>query len=137
MEDFDEILRKATMGIGRDFFLLPAVGGRTYYRERVYCYELYHQLRASWPDPCEWSLNGEVDKGGHFQFEGQKAPKPDFLVHMPGEPNNFAAIEVKAARIRRSSLGSSFGSIRTMARVRSEWTYLFLKDFIGGGSNET
>jgi hypothetical protein len=112
MENFDAIFREATMRIGQDFFLLLVEGGRTYYRERVYCYELYHQIRALWPDPCAWSINGEVDKGGHLRFEGGKAPKPDFLVHIPGEQNNYVAIEVKAARIRRKGLLKDISTLR-------------------------
>jgi hypothetical protein len=113
MENFDSILREATTKIGQDFFLLPVEGGRTFYRERVYCYELYHQIRALWPpDPCTWSINGEVDKGGHLRFEGKKAPKPDFLVHVPGEQKNYAAIEVKAALIRRKGFLKDVSTLR-------------------------
>lgn len=112
MQNFEAIFVEATKNIGQDYFLLPVEGGRTLYRERVYCYELYHQIRRLWPDRCAWSINGEVDKGGHLRFEGEKAPKPDFLVHVPGQHNNYAAVEVKAARIRRKGLIKDIGTLR-------------------------
>ena len=60
MDDFDNRLIAATAGIRDEYFMLPIRGGNTLFRERVYCYELYHQLRKRWPDPNEspWRLNG-------------------------------------------------------------------------------
>lgn len=95
MDAFTDILRQATASIEPAYFHLPIDGGDPVYRERVYCYELYHQMRALWPENCEYFLNGEVDKGGHPCFQDQGAPKPDFIVHVPGTGNNYAAIEVK------------------------------------------
>ena len=48
MEQLTDILRQATAAIGRDYFLLPIHGAAPVYRERVYCYELYHQMRLRW-----------------------------------------------------------------------------------------
>ncbi|MEJ0098497.1 MAG: methionyl-tRNA formyltransferase-like protein [Pseudomonadota bacterium] len=100
MERLDEILRRATAGISEEYFLLPIHGAAAQRRERVYCYELYHQMRSLWPGGVPWFLNGEVDKGGHPLFAGAGAPKPDFLdflVHVPGQNRNYAALEVKPA----------------------------------------
>lgn len=96
MEQFTDILREATAAIMPHYFLLPIHGADPVYRERVYCYELYHQLRSLWPhlQDCPYSLNGEVDKQNH-PYLGQGAPKPDFVVHIPGTGDNYAAIEVK------------------------------------------
>jgi len=67
------------------------------YRERVYCYELYHQLRNLLGDAYEYILDGELDKSGHkiiAKFIGQKIP--DFVVHHRGVmENNLVIIEVK------------------------------------------
>jgi hypothetical protein len=49
MEELDKILQRATASIGREYFLLPIHGAPPVYRERVYCYELYHQMRLLWP----------------------------------------------------------------------------------------
>ncbi len=67
------------------------------YRERVYCYELYHQLRNLLGDDYEYILDGELDKRSHpiiAKFIGQKIP--DFVVHHRGiMENNMVIIEVK------------------------------------------
>lgn len=113
MEQFDDILADATAAIESGFFKLPIYGGPPVYRERVYCYELYHQMRLRWPSPaiCDFVLNGEVDKSAHAVLEelGVDGEKPDLLVHRPGYMReNFAIIEVKhieaAARNPRKDL---------------------------------
>ena len=95
MTGFDEILESATAALEPEYFRLPVADGEPAYRERVYCYELYHQMRSSWPTPCEYVLNGEVDKQQHPNFRDRRFPKPDFIVHVPGMHNNYAVIEVK------------------------------------------
>jgi hypothetical protein len=95
MEQFTEILRTATAAVPGQYFLLPLHGAGPIYRERVYCYELYHQLRRLWPEDTHYQLNGEVDKRNHPYFQNEEQPKPDLLVHRPGTGDNFAAVEVK------------------------------------------
>jgi hypothetical protein len=68
MEWFTGILHEATARIAPEYFLLPVYGGPSVYRERVYCYELYHQIRLLWPGDCPYRLNGEVDKRAHPYF---------------------------------------------------------------------
>lgn len=102
MLELDAILEAATDAVEQDYFLLPIDGGDAIYRERVYCYELYHQLRSRWPEGCEYVLNGEVDKRGHqllAEFGADNAV-PDFLVHKPGDNSmNHAIIEVKSQEV--------------------------------------
>ena len=69
MEAFTEILIAATASLEEEYFRLPIDDGDPVYRERVYCYELYHRMRERWPYPCEYFLSGEVDKGGHPYFQ--------------------------------------------------------------------
>jgi len=98
MEQLTEILCQATAAIGDAYFRLPIHGHSSVYRERVYCYELYHQMRLRWPCDSPYRLNGEVDKSAHTYFEGADSgkPKPDLLVHQPGtDQYNHAVIEVK------------------------------------------
>jgi hypothetical protein len=72
------------------------------WRERVYCYELYHQLRHHLPNGFSYTLHGEIDKLGHeivcnaFKDEEIKKPNPDFVVHHPGTHENLAVVEVKS-----------------------------------------
>ena len=84
MHELDEILQQATAAICREYSLLPIHGADPVHRERVYCYELYHQMRLRWsaPSSCPYRLNGEIDKGGHPYFRNDRGkPKPDPLVH--------------------------------------------------------
>lgn len=94
---FEEILADASSRITPEYFQLPVADADSVYRERVYCYELYHQMRSGWGE-FGFSLGGEVDKNGHPHFEdGPYAnAKPDFLVHQPGNmEHNLVCVEVK------------------------------------------
>ena len=44
MEELDLVIQEATAAIDAMYFQLPVDGGDPVYRERVYCYELYHQM---------------------------------------------------------------------------------------------
>lgn len=99
MDEFSSTLQTATAAVHRRYFQLEVYGSDPTYRERVYCYELYHQLRLSWPVYSSLVLNGEVDKSGHPAFAATPVAgkKPDFLIHQPGSMDaNYAAIEVKS-----------------------------------------
>jgi len=100
MDNLDDILREATAAVDPSYFTLDIAGGEAVFRERVYCYELYHQMRQLWPPKheCRFLLSGEVDKSGHMLLQelGADGTKPDLLVHRPGYmEDNFAIIEVK------------------------------------------
>lgn len=99
MHELDQILVLATQSIREEYFQLPIDGrDKPVYRERVYCYELYHQMRRNWPNGSLFTLSGEVDKSGHplIRGNGLDRAKPDFLVHVPGDMGgNHAVIEVK------------------------------------------
>jgi len=98
VQELTNILRRATRALPAEYFQLAIYGGPPVYRERVYCYELYHQMRRRWPRGCPFWLNGEIDKQGHQLLAqlGAAAFKPDFLVHRPGDmAGNFAIMEVK------------------------------------------
>lgn len=120
MEQFTDILREATARISDEYFLLPVHGAPSVYRERVYCYELYHQMRLLWPADCRYRLNGEVDKRSHPYFREGGEPKPDFLVHEPGTGNNHAMIEVKSCRASDAGIRKD---LETLTRFRSEIGY--------------
>jgi len=83
--------------VGQSYYLVP-----TQYepdgisRERVFCYELYHQMRLIFNDDFEYALHGELDKSGHISFPRHLQTIPDFLVHRPGtNDGNNVIIEVK------------------------------------------
>lgn len=91
-----EIIRKATAGVGADYFRVAIGGSEPIYRERVYCYELYHQMRCRWPKETRLLVQGELDKSGNQNFPPELGKVPDFLIHTPASmKNNYAIIEVK------------------------------------------
>src|SRR5579885_733186 len=94
---FEGKMAAASARVGVEYFQLPVADADSVYRERVYCYELYHQLRCLW-NGFPFSLGGEVDKVGnpHFQDGPYSRSKPDLLVHEAGTmERNLACVEVK------------------------------------------
>jgi len=98
-QNFVKYLIKAIEKMDAHYFQLPiAEGEEPIYRERVYCYELYHQLRCILDDNFSYKLNGEVDKSGHPLIRNAK--KPDFIIHQPGDmEHNLVVIEVKPVTV--------------------------------------
>ena len=102
-QDFQQFLKclmKAIQNIDAHYFQLPvAKNDELIYRERVYCYELNHQLRLLLDDDFPYKLDGELDKRGHAIISGGK--KPDFVIHVPGEMGqNLVVIEVKTVNVK-------------------------------------
>jgi hypothetical protein len=96
LQEVSQALLTASRLVESDYFQLPVAGREEpEYRERVYCYELYHQWRQHWPKGLAFSLAGEVDKFRHPII--RRPVKPDFLVHSPGTMFNLLAMEVKPA----------------------------------------
>lgn len=120
MEQLTHILHDATAAIGAEYFLLPIHGAAPVYRERVYCYELYHQMRLRWPADCVYRLNGEVDKIGHPYLQDGAAPKPDLLVHQPGHANNYAIFEIKSWPAAVDGIRKD---LHTLSLFRNEFGY--------------
>jgi hypothetical protein len=119
MNEFTEMLVAATAAIDGLYMQLPVDGGEAQFRERVYCYELYHQLRLRWPIHSDFAINGEVDKRGH-PFAALRATMaiPDFLVHTPGSmAGNYAIVEVKPATAQVSGIRED---LRKLMRFRQD-----------------
>jgi hypothetical protein len=123
MNELSELLSNATRAVEMSYFALPIAGGLPAHRERVYCYELYHQLRSIWPGG-RYSLNGEVDKRGHPHLRaraGLRSAIPDFLVHVPGEMGgNYAIIEVKPFSAAPAGIKKD---LRTLTTFVDHWGY--------------
>jgi hypothetical protein len=114
MRELTNILQMATAAVGADYFHLNVDGGDPVYRERVYCYELYHQMRYLWPEETPFLLNGEIDKAAHPILPGLGAAgaKPDFLVHQPGTMvGNYAIIEVKSSAAQQAGISADLSKL--------------------------
>ena len=105
MEKLTEIIEEATARVGEEYFRLKIDGGDSIYRERVYCYELYHQMRCWWPTNTPFLVQGEVDKSRHPMFPPELWKIPDFLIHTPGEmKGNYTIIEVKHSKAKNENI---------------------------------
>jgi hypothetical protein len=99
---FRTALDEAIEKIQPSHFRVPRYEEESAWRERVYCYELYHLLRCRLPKDFPYTLHGEIDKIGHeaiVQHFGKiKRPNPDFVLHNPGDMGieaNLVIVEVK------------------------------------------
>ena len=119
---FMECLKKACAKIDKHYFQLSVAGRKKpVFRERVYCYELYHQLRNALGDDFPYKLYGEVDKSGHPVIRGEK--KPDFIVHEPGKMNrNLVVIEVKPITVK-DYIGRLVEDLKTLQSFIDEAKY--------------
>jgi hypothetical protein len=91
-----DVVKEALQDINGAYFKVPT----TYrpagiVRERVFCYELYHQIRARM-DAHPLLINGEIDKRGHVDFRPRDRKNPDFVFHANAAHRyNTLVIEVK------------------------------------------
>jgi hypothetical protein len=83
-------------------------------RERVFCYELYHQIRSSMGPHHKLSLNGEIDKRRHIDFDRKDRKNPDFVFHIPGtHERNTIVVEVKGSLQASKGIVKDFDTIIT------------------------
>jgi len=123
MNELSTLLQAATQQVPEQYFKIAIDGGDPIYRERVYCYELYHQLRCLWPSTTEYYLNGELDKAAHpiLSDLGASGVKPDLLVHKPGYMSgNHAMIEVKTCLAETSGIAKD---LRNLALFKTKVGY--------------
>jgi hypothetical protein len=129
VDEFTSILERATSAVEEKYFRLPIHGGPSIYRERVYCYELYHQMRLLWPPNSAFSLGGEVDKSGHqaLKAAGIASEKPDFLVHVPGhmEGNNII-VEVKTSLLKPKGIKKDIKTLSNFVELARYRRAIFL-----------
>jgi hypothetical protein len=125
-------LRAATARVGPDYIQLPVAGFQnpvSIYRERVYCYELYHQLRIEMGDDFGFSLSGEVDKRNHPLIKGRGLTnaKPDFLVHTLGDMGgNLVAIEVKPVNALRPNIKKDLNTLTAFRHSGGYYQAIYL-----------
>ena len=95
--------------IEQQYIRLPAIHKASgLIRERVFCYEFYHQMRCVIPPDREVVINGEIDKRGYPAFNKEN---PDFAFHIPGSnAGNAVVCEVKGD-IRKPGLAKDLETI--------------------------
>lgn len=113
IELFIQLLTAATARIPGLYFQLPIAGkDDPIYRERVYCYELYHQMRALLETDnalARYALSGEIDKQNHPII---RPCSPDLVFHVPGDMgSNIAVVEVKPANGAVDGIKKDLGNL--------------------------
>lgn len=110
-----DLIKFAIVGVAPEYFNLKT----TYepsgiVRERVFCYELYHQMRLLMESGSPISLNGEIDKRGHIDFQEKDRKNPDFVFHIPGEhEGNTLVVEVKGRLDDKKGILKDFETLHT------------------------
>ncbi len=136
-QQFIKCLMKAIQNIDARYFQLPVARKRNdelIYRERVYCYELYHQMRLLLGDDFPYTLDGELDKRGHAIISGGK--KPDFIIHVPGEmEQNLVVIEVKTVVAVKGDINKLRNDFGKLGMFISEAKYYRAIMLIYGNAN--
>jgi hypothetical protein len=138
MNELSQIISDATGAIDNSYFRLQLDGGDPVYRERVYCYELYHQMRLRWPENTTYVLNGEVDKAAHPILCRLSADhvKPDLLVHRPGYMSgNHAIIEVKPSNASSRGIKKDIESLSLFIKTVGYQRAIYL--IYGNDAGET
>ncbi len=92
--NIEKLLKSATKGIAAEWFSITNLEENNQLKERVYCYELYHQLRClPLGKKLVWQAELVKRRGRRSNFSGEI---PDFLLHEPGvNDKNYLVMEVK------------------------------------------
>lgn len=88
-------------------------------RERVYCYELYHQLRLIFYEKPH-DINGEIDKKGHMIIK--EGFNPDILIHKQGNMNNNELVLEVKLNWDNDGVEKDFN---TLNKMTTEYRYKF------------
>jgi Apea-like HEPN len=119
---FVEVLNTSVKQINEIYFSVSVAGrADSIYRERAFCYELYHQLRLNIPQDSRFAywLTGEPDKNGHPLIESRVAP--DLVLHEPGNMNqNFCVLEIKPINGKLAGFKKDF---RTLSAFTTKYGY--------------
>jgi len=102
---FKNLIKESILSIQEKYFIQDTVNKeRKKYNERVFCYELYHQIRLRQSRFEGLTISGEAVKS-EFQFSklGSKNKTPDLLIHNFGTTvNNEVVFEIKTSINRNS-----------------------------------
>ena len=101
------------------------------WQERMFAYELYHQLRV------RWDANPELQKEFVIHAEVRKAYQrikdfdwmPDFIFHLPNSGNNVAVVEIKRASQPYNQI---FDDIRKLWEFKQRLGYLHTIEILFG-----
>lgn len=114
-----DLIQRAMARVEAKYILLEVAGGNPKHRERVYCYELYHQMRCL-QEQCalqnKFTINGEIDKRGPQEVDEDF--NPDFVMHTPKSmKNNGCVVEVKVRSNSNSRVIDENGVLKDLKTI--------------------
>jgi len=89
----------ALLSVAPDYFCVKLPDGSQAFQERIFAYELYHQLRLQFKE--NWYVNGEFCKGLSLVPRVNRTNWiiPDLVIHQPATiENNLVAVEIKSSQ---------------------------------------
>ena len=99
VESFVEMITGSLENVGDEYYKITTTYESSgIVRERVFCYELYHQMRLVQYERglTDAQIHGEIDKSGHVAFDKNTRKNPDFVFHVPGMmQGNAIVVEIK------------------------------------------
>ncbi len=96
LERHKDKLMQSLIQVEPIYYATPTISGKTLTLERIFAYELYHQLRNSYEYEQPYAINGEISKGISFCSGNETTVFPDLVIHQHGTTEgNAVAIEIK------------------------------------------
>ena len=112
-EKIKEILKESINNIEEKFYKVTSSQiENSVPRERIFCYELYHQLRLecqSYKFGVRFDISPELVKGRAMGYS-EINNIPDFLFHKEGTNINFCILEVKA-QLKKDEIKKDFETL--------------------------
>ena len=117
LQKYVDLIKNALGNIDTKYFKMDIFGSsKKIIRERVFCYELYHQIRLCQKKSGlnQLTLNAEPDKSGRYDFDREN---PDFIFHIPGTmDHNDIIIEVKGDLSRIGAIEKDIHTLTNFVR---------------------
>lgn len=116
-QKYINLIKNSLESIEPNYYRLVTADNNHVVRERVFCYELYHQMRLkqiNFEQDLVLQIHGEVDKRGHEDFKEKDQKNPDFIFHQTGvHQNNMLVIEVKGKLRTRKEITNDIDKLIT------------------------
>ncbi len=111
-EYFIKFIKESLESVEQKYYSIPiAHHNKEIIRERMFCYEFYHQMRLKQKPNSPIQIHGEIDKNGYPKEYNLKRRNPDFIFHQSGnQEKNMVIMEVKG-RIHGPAIKKDFETI--------------------------
>ena len=126
IESFVEMIKGSLDNVGDEYYKITTTYESSgIVRERVFCYELYHQMRSvqSARGLTDVQIHGEIDKSGHIAFDRNSRKNPDFVFHVPGMMKGKAIVVEVKGKIEGNYQEGVYKDIVTLSKFTNNKHY--------------